>query len=194
MSEMYGYLILLVFNCALLYGFEEEKSHGSLSLTSKSINWTMKEVSDDTLDQSRRKNHKLLNDKVEKIDFRLPNTTMPLKYFLKLTAFLDEEAEKNFTFEGVVTIKIRLQFATQTIMLHSDRLEILHVQMKSNDSLVNNIKWQEESVTNFLKIFNIKTKFEPDVYTLKIKYRGNLSEDGRGFYKSSYRSDAGEIK
>lgn len=131
----------------------------------------------------------------KEIDYRLPNTTKPLEYDLELVTFLDEEFDKQFYFEGTVTIKISVNTKTPSIILHSKCLKIKDIELKNDaNNYVKLLTPQYENKTNFLIVTSAEDALKIGHYTLKINYEGTLRTEKRGFYRDSYKNENNEIR
>lgn len=126
------------------------------------------------------------------INYRLPKINKVYSYKIELKTYFDEEPQKSFMFDGLVTIECSTDINTQSITLHSENLHIREVKLLNFDSSTKPLKWQYESSTKFLKIIDVEEKMEIGSNALQISYEGKLSDDNIGFYKSSYENDDGD--
>ncbi len=111
---------------------------------------------------------------------KLPEHITPEKYLLQFKPDL-----VNFVFEGNETITIHIKKPTRTISLHSKELEIKLAELflnKEKYSPINIVYDQKAETVTFL----FKTSIRPGKYSLKILFKGILSDSMRGFYRSSY--------
>lgn len=121
------------------------------------------------------------NEKSEdKNIYRLSDQVIPMSYELRIIPDLE-----TFTFRGSVKITILVKDTTKKIELHSKKLTINEVQVsKGARPIEKDYKLDEEN-----DLLTIETKLELSYnteYTLTIDFQGLLSEDMKGFYKSSY--------
>uniref|UniRef100_A0A182M8L0 Aminopeptidase n=1 Tax=Anopheles culicifacies TaxID=139723 RepID=A0A182M8L0_9DIPT len=123
--------------------------------------------------------------------FRLPNSTVPTHYTLRL----DTDVHRGvFEYTGNVQIRINVLEATNQIVLHSLRNEISNLQLRNGAGLtvaVRNYELDEEK--EFL-VINVGTTLQPNsgTYTLEIDFTNSIDRtDQAGFYKSSYEDDEG---
>lgn len=124
---------------------------------------------------------------------RLPKTMHPIAYELKLIPFL---VEGNFTFNGIVRIKVNVTKSCQNVTLHSTALKIHEVFVwkignttQTNDSSRTEVqvsdKYAIEPDQFYVIVF--PNELEPNtIYEISIKYIGVLNDMLQGFYRSSY--------
>ncbi len=115
--------------------------------------------------------------------YRLPRTVLPTRYRLELQPDLDTGA-----FEGTVTIDLDVTEATSTVVLNADELEILDVTV--NDTPASHVL---DSTTERL-VITTATPLDPGVASTSVAFRGVLNDKLRGFYRSTFRDDAGELR
>lgn len=89
------------------------------------------------------------------------------------------------TFQGSVSIMVKVVHETKNIVLHSSDMNIIKVTFEGKDySFLEYKPWQQ-----------IAIKFPEDLkkgqYVLNISYKANLSNSYDGFYNSSYVDTAG---
>uniref|UniRef100_A0A182P0J6 Aminopeptidase n=1 Tax=Anopheles epiroticus TaxID=199890 RepID=A0A182P0J6_9DIPT len=123
--------------------------------------------------------------------YRLPNTTVPTHYTLRLDTDIHREI---FDYTGNVQIRINVLEATDQIVLHSSRSEITQLQLRNSAGLkvaVKNFEFDEDK--EFL-VVNVGTILQPNAgtYTLEIDFTNSIARnDQAGFYRSSYDDDEG---
>lgn len=124
------------------------------------------------------------------IDYKLPDIYDVQSYAIVLDVYLDEEDpdKNNFTFRGSVEIQFEVKNQTKKIIFHNDNLKITNepVLKKSKVSPIP-VKLNSDPLRHF-SILEPKNQdnFDVENYTLQIDFSGKLSNDSRGFYKSSY--------
>ena len=127
-----------------------------------------------------------------KIQYRLPGTAIPIDYIIQLTPDLDETSKKNFTFEGIVEIKIKVEKESANVTLHSKDLDISSATLISPEAeYKTNVTLEPER--DFLIITKQVGKIAAGEHTLKIIYSGILNNNMRGFYRSSYENDGKKV-
>uniref|UniRef100_A0A182JYK9 Aminopeptidase n=1 Tax=Anopheles christyi TaxID=43041 RepID=A0A182JYK9_9DIPT len=118
--------------------------------------------------------------------YRLPNTTVPTHYTLRLDTDIHREI---FDYTGNVQITINVLEATDQIVLHSTRSEITQLQFRNSAGLkiaVKNFELDEDK--EFLVVI-LGTTLQPNTgtYTLEIDFTNSIARnDQAGFYRSSY--------
>ncbi|XP_056314489.1 leucyl-cystinyl aminopeptidase isoform X2 [Danio aesculapii] len=113
-------------------------------------------------------------------DLRLPLSVHPVHYNISLHPDLN-----SMTFQGNVSIVVKVLHETKNIILHSSDMNIIKVTFEDKEYRFLEYKpWQQ-----------IAIKFPEDLkkgqYVLKISYKANLSNSYDGFYNSSYVDTAG---
>ncbi|XP_025986451.2 aminopeptidase N [Solenopsis invicta] len=125
------------------------------------------------------------------IDVKLPKAVVPDSYELWLIPFI---WEGNFTFHGEVKILINVTMDTNNVTLHA-------VDMKIDENFTN-IREQSDNKNDKIKIAIAEQKNDTDKqfyvirtsdtlregmqYVVHLKFIGQLNDDLRGFYRSSY--------
>lgn len=112
-------------------------------------------------------------------DIRLTKNVSPLHYTLHLhTDF------KTHEFSGDESISLSIKKATKNIEIHSVGIDILSAVIKNKDGEQQaKISYNKEKET---AIFQFGRSMAPGQATLKINFKGALSDSLRGFYKSYY--------
>ncbi|XP_015517533.2 aminopeptidase N [Neodiprion lecontei] len=124
-------------------------------------------------------------------DYRLPNTSRPLHYVIKLNPHL---VENNFTFTGETTITLEVLQATNTITIHSKEQTISESRtLLSNYANTTNytVTHSYDTERDFLTLTTSVTLIAGN-YSLSLYYTGDLRDDMIGFYKSSYSNSTGD--
>lgn len=130
------------------------------------------------------------------IQYRLPNVTTPETYDIYISTSVHNQ---NFTFEGTVSIVLLVtEDNASSITLHSHRLHTIRdvslLEYEETDVIpLGDSTYDDDN--NFLTIPLVSGVLEKDKrYVLNIVYDGLLQEDPRGFYKSSYVDDSGDVR
>lgn len=122
-------------------------------------------------------------------DYRLPNKTIPISYDIKLIPHI---IENNFTYNGNITIDIKVVNETSSIILHAhEGLEIIETStylIYSNGTIIKPKCHERINTTDFLKIY-FDHKIQPGYYKLKFLFIGSISKEPIGIYRSSYIND-----
>lgn len=121
---------------------------------------------------------------------RLPNSTVPRHYDIKLIPYMN-----NDHFNGEVNIDVAVIEQTSTITLHQEQLEIdrdtLTVTSQNATYTVSNITY-DQNLHFYTLIF--PTTLLPGNYSIHIEYGGKLMDNLKGFYKDYYNTSSGEIR
>uniref|UniRef100_A0A2S2QD74 Aminopeptidase N n=1 Tax=Sipha flava TaxID=143950 RepID=A0A2S2QD74_9HEMI len=118
-------------------------------------------------------------------EYRLPTTFKPISYRLDVTTHL----ENKFTFEGVVDIKITCLKATNTVVLHSNNLNIDTKGVAVSDGGGKVVPVTGVGFVTKTELMHVKCaeKFKPgNEYVLTVPFMGNITDDLVGYYRSSY--------
>ncbi len=136
---------------------------------------------------------------------RLAGHVIPVEYDIRLRPDF-----KNFTFEGVETITLKIFKKTKTITLHSKELEIETASLTKSDNKIfaQKISYnQKEEMVTFLfpkyirptepvKVEPLQFSCKGSTFTKKTKltivFKGILNDKMRGFYRSKYFLDGKE--
>lgn len=154
---------------------------------------------------------------LEKTDYRLPESTYPVRYRIHLSPDL-----KDFIFEGVEEIDLEIGEASDHILLNALDLEILEACLteghggEGGGSCISsgisgsgtakaaaksgngNVGKTEVFLTNAVEAdkervkLTAPEKIEAGSYTLRLKFRGQINDKLRGFYRSAQALKNGE--
>lgn len=130
-----------------------------------------------------------IEPKQSTVNYRLPSTVIPSNYAIEIEPYFT--GNNQFKFDGRATITFRSQITTTQIVLHHNQLTINEpyttLTLASNpnsQTVIVNTDWN--NVTHFYTL-TTATALVPSVdYRITFVYTGILSDDMRGFYKSSY--------
>ncbi|KAJ6635224.1 Cysteine and histidine-rich protein 1 like [Pseudolycoriella hygida] len=129
------------------------------------------------------------------IQYRLPNDTKPETYDIYISTGVHNQ---DFTFEGSVTILLSVVLETTSITLHSHRLHNIGVVTLQEEGGSEPIPLANHAFNvnnNFLTIPLLSGVLEREKrYILHIPFNATLQEEPRGFYKSSYIDDNGNVR
>ncbi len=118
---------------------------------------------------------------------RLPKSTYPNKYEIELDVDLD-----NFSYTGAQKVDLNVVEATNNIVLNSVGIEVTKAKIQTTKQdiplKVNYIEEDEKIV------FESQETLSEGVYELYIEFNSEITDDLKGFYKSSYMSEDGEKK
>lgn len=134
-----------------------------------------------------------LTDPFDGINYRLPNTTRPIRYDVWLST---EIHLADFDFTGRVTIQILVLENTNSITLHHRQITITQVNLASVSGQViqANVPFTLHPDTEFMVITPSQRLEINQLFVLEIMYLGELRNDDAGFYRSSYTDAQGQTK
>ncbi|KAI3616148.1 leucyl aminopeptidase [Moniliophthora roreri] len=122
-------------------------------------------------------------------DYRLPKDVTPTHY--DLTIRTDLNASKFF---GAVDISLKVNEETSVIVLNALKLSIGDVSIATTDGQV------FQSMTQFLNeekerlVFHFPTKFPAgSTAKLRVKFKADLTQSLTGYFRSSWKNQAGEV-
>ncbi|MEE6522042.1 hypothetical protein FKM82_020444 [Ascaphus truei] len=125
-------------------------------------------------------------------NIRLPDYVIPLHYDLLIHPNLT-----TLTFGGLANITITVTRPTSFLILHSKNLKITKatIERKLGSSHGHqDLDLLEHPVNEQIALLNADPLRVGENYTVYIEYNANLSQSFRGFYKSTYRTQDGEIR
>lgn len=123
---------------------------------------------------------------------RLPEHIIPVHYDLMIHANLS-----TLTFWGTTEVEIRASHPTSTIIMHSHQLRISKATLKrgAEDRLSEEpLRVLEYPAHEQVALLASQPLLAGPLYTVIINYATNLSESFHGFYKSTYRTQEGEMR
>lgn len=129
---------------------------------------------------------KLSNNKDNTRNYRLPNNTIPLQYNVRIGT---EIHRGDFTFTGIVRIRIKALEETNTITLHSRQMIIQRIILLNPDgsNFESGLFYTFDSDLEFLVITTDRQLTTDQELTVDITYIGILGTFmDRGFFRSSY--------
>lgn len=110
---------------------------------------------------------------------RLSCDVVPMEYEITL-----EPDIAGGTFTGLEKIHLNLLESTKQITLHSLDLEVIKAEVSNQDQVVQKITYDQERQTVTLHFAN---KIDACAIALEISFKGKLSNNMCGFYRSSYK-------
>ncbi|XP_015705151.1 endoplasmic reticulum aminopeptidase 1 [Coturnix japonica] len=123
---------------------------------------------------------------------RLPRHVVPLHYHLLIHPNLT-----TFTFTGTVAIDIAVTQPTKAVVLHSKRLRITRAAIEAgarSTCTVRDVRVLQHPALEQLALLAAEPLCAGHNYTVSIQYSANLSDSFSGFYKSTYRTQEGELR
>ena len=118
---------------------------------------------------------------------RLPKSTYPNRYEIELDVDLDK-----FSYTGAQKVDLNVVEATNNIVLNSVGIEVTKAKIqttKQDIPLEVNYIEEDEKI-----VFESQETLSEGVYELYLEFNSEITNDLKGFYKSSYMSEDGEKK
>ena len=123
---------------------------------------------------------------------RLPKHVVPLHYHLLIHPNLT-----TLTFTGTVAIDIAVTQPTNAVVLHSKRLRVTKAAIEAgagSTCAVREVRVLQHPAHEQLALLAAEPLCTGHNYTISIQYSANLSDSFHGFYKSTYRTQEGELR
>ncbi|XP_068523959.1 endoplasmic reticulum aminopeptidase 1 [Anas acuta] len=115
---------------------------------------------------------------------RLPEHVVPLHYHLLIHPNLTTQ-----TFTGTAAIDLTVTRQTSAVILHSKRLHVAWAAVGAQEARV-----LEQQALEQVALLAAEPLRAGHNYTVTIQYTANLSDSFHGFYKSTYRTQEGELR
>uniref|UniRef100_A0A8C6XE13 Aminopeptidase n=1 Tax=Naja naja TaxID=35670 RepID=A0A8C6XE13_NAJNA len=125
-------------------------------------------------------------------NIRLPKDVVPIHYDLLIHPNLT-----TLSFTGLSRIEILITKQTSSIILHSKYLQITKTTIHNTKDNANTAKGMmvlEHPPFEQIALISTEPLQVGQSYIISIEYSANLSDSFHGFYKSTYRTLAGEIR
>uniref|UniRef100_A0A8C5M616 Aminopeptidase n=1 Tax=Leptobrachium leishanense TaxID=445787 RepID=A0A8C5M616_9ANUR len=122
-------------------------------------------------------------------EFRLPDYIMPQQYELYLHPNLT-----TLTFGGFTRITVTVTRQTNFLILHSKHLDILQTRVEKSSQVFEELRLLENPANEQIALLADSPFYPGRNYTIGIQFNANLSQSYRGFYKSTYKTQDGEIR
>ncbi|CRL01570.1 CLUMA_CG014426, isoform A [Clunio marinus] len=130
------------------------------------------------------------SEKIFERNLRLPNDTIPLHYNLRLRTNIHNNDPD---YHGDVRIKFQVLEPTDTITIHSTNVIRWIDLFNGPDIEIFNLPFTMNHFFNLL-IIRIPRLLNPqEERTLRIEFSGQITDSIRGFYRTSYRRQSGEL-
>ncbi|XP_025091662.1 puromycin-sensitive aminopeptidase-like isoform X2 [Pomacea canaliculata] len=116
---------------------------------------------------------------------RLPKNMIPVNYVIKLKPDLQA-----LTFDGEEEVELEVKEATSYIIINAKDIRIQEafiIEDGNKSPLKISYREKEEQVS-----FILDRPLKAGICKLSLKYTGNLNDELRGFYRSSYKTTSGE--
>ena len=127
-----------------------------------------------------------------KLDYRLPTDLLPSHYDVFVSFQFENEFDDSFPYDGEVKIDFRCIKDTSKLVLHIHDLDIdnsslvLSSTTDSSFGVLREFNWYNDFTREFFVADLTKQLKAGQNYSLSMKFIGYLTDDLRGFYRSSY--------
>ncbi|MDA1258942.1 MAG: M1 family metallopeptidase, partial [Chloroflexi bacterium] len=118
--------------------------------------------------------------------YRLPKTVTPSRYELTLEPDL-----VNFTFAGTEAVEIAVGEAIDAIVLNTIELEIDEAWVSARDGSRTEVSGTEYDEELQRATLSLASTLSPGYYILHARFHGILNDQLHGFYRSTFKDDAG---
>jgi hypothetical protein len=112
------------------------------------------------------------------VDYRLPDTVVPLHYNIKISLRM-----RKYGFGGETDINVKILHDTRNISLHVLGLEIYESYTRLIHEKGTVYRPTQHDFRDYHLILNFNDTLSPGLYTLSFKYKGFFSEMHHGFTK-----------
>jgi puromycin-sensitive aminopeptidase len=120
------------------------------------------------------------------MDYRLPTTVVPIRYDLRLEPDLDAA-----TFAGEESIAVTVKEPVNEIVLNAAELAIRSVAAERADGVVMQGSVATEAEAERARLL-FPSAIEPGEWRLRLAFTGVLNDRLHGFYRSTYKDEAGQ--
>ncbi|KAK6494956.1 endoplasmic reticulum aminopeptidase 1-like [Huso huso] len=120
---------------------------------------------------------------------RLPSSVSPLRYDLLIHPNLT-----TLDFTGSVKITVEVKEDTGFVVLHSKHLQISKAVIQQGGGGTSPLQVLEYPAYEQVALLSATPLVTNRLYVISIEYAANLSESFHGFYKSTYRTQEGEVR
>lgn len=120
---------------------------------------------------------------------RLPSSVSPLLYDLLIHPNLT-----TLDFTGSVKITVEVKEDTGFVVLHSKHLHISKAAIQQGGGGTSPLQVLEYPAYEQVALLSATPLVTNRLYVISIEYAANLSESFHGFYKSTYRTQEGEVR
>ena len=118
---------------------------------------------------------------------RLPKSTYPNRYEIELDVDLDK-----FSYTGTQKVDLNVVETTNKIVLNSVGIEVTKAKIQNTEQ---DISLEVSYIEDDEKIvFESEEVLSKGLYELYLEFNSEITNDLKGFYKSSYMSEGGEKK
>ncbi|GFT12414.1 aminopeptidase N [Nephila pilipes] len=123
---------------------------------------------------------------------RLPRSVVPDHYDVELQPFIFPD---NFTFEGKVRVVIRVLEPTNNVTLHINNVTVREASVRLSGPDAPGVASMSEDKERQFYILHLKSDLVAGrQYEVQMDYLGTLNDQLAGFYRSSYKDDAGQTR
>ncbi len=119
--------------------------------------------------------------------YRLPRHVMPTRYDLHLEPDL-----KAFAFTGDETVTVTVQEPTTEIVFNAAELEIMEATIEKEGSFSHRGTIELNEATERCRL-TFSNTLTPGTWKLRLSLKGKLNDKLRGFYRSTYKDQAGAM-
>tara|TARA_Y100001934_G_C12036017_1_gene623669 strand:- start:118 stop:507 length:390 start_codon:yes stop_codon:yes gene_type:complete len=118
---------------------------------------------------------------------RLPKSTYPNRYEIELDVDLDK-----FSYTGRQKVDLNVVETTNKIVLNSVGIEVTKAKIQNTEQDISlEVSYIEEDEKI---VFESEEVLSKGLYELYLEFNSEITNDLKGFYKSSYMSEGGEKK
>jgi aminopeptidase N len=131
------------------------------------------------------------------IKYRLPKSLKPLSYDINLSILFDTSIAPS-SYDGSIEIKFNCEQNTNHIVLNKAYLDVnessILLKQTIDDTQINVISSSYDNQTQLYDLFVSNGLESGKNYSLSMKYKGYVQNNGYGLYKSYYKDANGNSK
>src|SRR5579885_200301 len=117
--------------------------------------------------------------------YRLPRNVVPTRYDIRLEPDLNA-----FTFAGEETVALTVHEATRDILLNAAELSIDRAEIADGSGRPRAAAVALDEAAERCRL-TFAEPIRPGAWRLRLAFRGTLNDKLRGFYRSTYKDEAG---
>ena len=135
----------------------------------------------------------------QNIDYRLPTDLLPIHYDLWFEFQFEQDRNNSFPYHGQIKIQINCVKDTSKLILHVRNLDLDNTTLSlisSSDTAFGELKqfpWYNDYARHFFVADLSNTLKAGNSYEFSVKFTGYLTDDNRGFYRSSYMKNGTKV-
>ncbi|XP_067208576.1 glutamyl aminopeptidase-like isoform X2 [Linepithema humile] len=129
------------------------------------------------------------NNSGDEINYRLPNSVVPLHYNVHLIPYpYFEDVKNNFHYTGTCYITIFILYSTWNITIHLQTTVSIFTAEFDNYFVATHLPSATQNITEDTIVFHFLDQLGPGIYTVKIIFDGFTIHNKRVFYRTFFEN------